>query len=127
MADGSVRFPGFVSTGELRWLIGHCSFYACLSLDEGFGLPPVEARMLGADVLASDRPVFRETLGEHATFVDPLDPDAIGAAMRDLANGTTRSTDPAEAREDLVTRNNWSRTVAAIRERLLAGASGSRP
>jgi len=68
----------------LKWLYTHCALFVCLSLDEGFGLPVVEAATLGCRVLASDIPVFRETIGCHATFVDALDVDGISRAIRDI-------------------------------------------
>jgi glycosyltransferase involved in cell wall biosynthesis len=48
---------------------------------EGFGFTPLEALMAGARVIAADIPVLRETLGGHALFADPLDPDAVRAAI----------------------------------------------
>lgn len=124
VAQGAVIFTGFVSSEQLRWLIENCALYLCLSLDEGFGLPLVEARVLGAPVLASDISVFRETLAEHASFVDPLDSRAVGAAVRDaLASSATEAGD-AGSRE-LARRYDWARVVRVIRSELAdLGASG---
>jgi glycosyltransferase involved in cell wall biosynthesis len=44
---------------------------------EGFGFPPLEALALGCPVVASDSPVLRETLGPHAAFADPGNPDDV--------------------------------------------------
>lgn len=38
------------------------------SLDEGFGLPPLEALACGTRVAVTDLPVFRETLGDQAAW-----------------------------------------------------------
>lgn len=116
--DGSVVFTGFVSIDELRWLIRQCSVYVCLSLDEGFGLPPVEARILGARVLVSDRPVFRETLGDDAVYVDPLDPDAVGTELRALLDAPVVA-DPSAAQR-LGDRHNWGQAVERVRSALAA-------
>lgn len=43
------------------------------SLAEGFGLPAIEALMLGCPVICSDLPVFREILGDKAVYADPSD------------------------------------------------------
>jgi glycosyltransferase involved in cell wall biosynthesis len=109
---GHVRFTGFVPFDQLRWLIKNCSFYVNLSLDEGFGLPPVEARVLGASVLVSDRPVFRETLGEEATFVEPTSLDDVCAAMTELAAVRGGAGDQLSG---LLDRHTWRRTVPIIR------------
>ncbi len=84
IAAGTLRIVERVSDTHLKWLYRHCALFACLSLDEGFGLPPVEAASVGCRVLASDIPVFRETVGPHATFVDATDVNAIADAIRDI-------------------------------------------
>jgi len=117
---GHIVFTGFVSMAELRWLIRNCSFYVSLSLDEGFGLPPIEARYLGATVLVSDRPVFHETLGDEATYVEPTSPDAVGKAMIDLLASQGESAPPGS---DLLERHTWQRTVSIIRHEI--GSLGS--
>lgn len=57
-----------------------------LATHEGFGFTPLEAMAAGTRVIASDIPVLRETLGAHATFVEPASPrDAAHAIDRVLA------------------------------------------
>ncbi|MFC5501592.1 glycosyltransferase family 4 protein [Lysinimonas soli] len=59
------------------------------SLDEGFGLPLVEAMSVGTPVVVSDIPIFREIGGDAALYVPPTDASAVAAAIR-------RLDDPAE-------------------------------
>ncbi|MCQ3029013.1 glycosyltransferase, partial [Pseudomonas tremae] len=66
IADGAIILPGYVADEELAWLYGHCRAFLFFSRGEGFGLPPLEALRAGGEVLASDIPVMREILGEHA-------------------------------------------------------------
>ncbi|MDX1735877.1 MAG: glycosyltransferase family 1 protein, partial [Halioglobus sp.] len=49
-----IRFPGFVSEGQLRWLYENAAVYVFPSFSEGFGLPGLEAMQHGAPVLASN-------------------------------------------------------------------------
>ena len=81
IADGRVRFTGFVDGEQLSWLYSNAALLTFLSLGEGYGLPPVEAMALGTPVLVSDLPIMHENLGEYAKFVDPLDIGAIADAI----------------------------------------------
>jgi glycosyltransferase involved in cell wall biosynthesis len=119
IAAGTLRIVGSVTDTHLKWLYHHCALFACLSLDEGFGLPPVEAASVGCRVLASDIAVFRETVGPHATFVDAADVDAIADAIRDivLRQPSARLTGYGPA-------HSWSDVCAAIRSELVS-VSGS--
>lgn len=79
--SGSVRFLGFIDDDELAWLYAGALVFLFLSLDEGFGMPTLEAAAFGAPVVASDIPVFREILGARAHYVDPHGIAAIAAAI----------------------------------------------
>jgi len=70
--DQVVHFWGEASEGELAFLYSKAAAYVMPSLDEGFGLGPIEALANQVPVVASDIPVLREILGEAAMFVDPL-------------------------------------------------------
>ena len=41
------------------------------SIDEGFGIPPIEAACSGTPVIAADIPVFKEILSDAVVYVDP--------------------------------------------------------
>lgn len=85
---GVVRFLGTVTEAELRWLYERAALFVFLSLGEGFGLPPVEALDFGCPVLASDLPIFRETLGDGAVFAPAMDVRAAAEVMDAAAAGT---------------------------------------
>ncbi len=54
------------------------------SLYEGFGLPALEAMMVGTPVLTSNTSSLPEVVGDAALQVDPYDTGAIAAALRAL-------------------------------------------
>lgn len=72
---------GYVSDEELAALYQHASAVAFPSLDEGFGLPAVEAAVAGARLTLSDIPVFRWICGDEAHYFNPTEVDSIRDAI----------------------------------------------
>jgi glycosyltransferase involved in cell wall biosynthesis len=104
---GHIRFLRFVPDAQLAWLYRNARLMIFLSLDEGFGLPPVEALALGAAVLVSDIEVFHETMGDRASYVSPTDTAAVAQRLRELAvEEPRRSPQPS---------SSWTSTVERIR------------
>jgi glycosyltransferase involved in cell wall biosynthesis len=60
----SVTFTGFISDEQLMEHLAKASLLVQPSLYEGFGLPVLEALVLGTPALISDIPVFREIYGD---------------------------------------------------------------
>jgi glycosyltransferase involved in cell wall biosynthesis len=72
---------GSVSTERLVSLYRRAACLVFPSLYEGFGLPPLEAMACGCPVAATNAGAVPEVCGEAAVYFDPLDPDAIAAAV----------------------------------------------
>lgn len=68
-----VRELGRCEDDELAGLIAGSRALLMPSFAEGFGLPVVEALAIGAPVIVSDLPVFREIGGTIPTFLDATD------------------------------------------------------
>jgi glycosyltransferase involved in cell wall biosynthesis len=86
-----VREVAGLSDGAVAALLLRAHGLLFPSLAEGFGLPAVEAAARGVPVICSDLPVFREVMGDHATFLDPRDPGAwAGAVSRHVAEPPAR-------------------------------------
>lgn len=70
------------------------------SHEEGFGLPALEARALGVEVICSPIPVFQELLHGDATMLDTDDPQRWADAVRVRARafGGQRSGQPVAQR-----------------------------
>ena len=82
----NVTFAGFVSEGQLRWLLENCTVYAMPSLSEGFSLTGVEAMMHGAPVVSSNATCLPEVHGDAAHYFDPLDPADIAAKIAEVVD-----------------------------------------
>lgn len=78
--SGTVRV-GFLPRAELLDLIADARALVFSTLEEGFGLPVVEAMALGVPVITSDRGALAETAGGAALTVDPGDDAAIAVAI----------------------------------------------
>jgi glycosyltransferase involved in cell wall biosynthesis len=79
-----VQHAGSVSDGELKVLLQGAMALVMPSLDEGFGLPPLEAMALGSAVVVARAGALPEVCGEAAVYVDPLQPASIGDALQRL-------------------------------------------
>jgi glycosyltransferase involved in cell wall biosynthesis len=113
---GQVRFFGFVPDATLSVLYRLASVFVFPSLYEGFGLPPLEAMAAGVPVVTSNVSSLPEVVGDAALLIDPLDPNAIAAAM-------ARVLDEPALRADLIRRGHerarafsWTRSVDRIRQ-----------
>lgn len=80
-----IRLTGYVDRSELEGLYSRARIFAFPSLDEGFGIPVLEAMAWGAPVLTSDRSALPEVAGSAALLVDPTDTERISSALEQLA------------------------------------------
>jgi glycosyltransferase involved in cell wall biosynthesis len=77
----SIRAVGRLDEPSLRAVLTGAAALGYPSLDEGFGLPPLEAQACGTPALVSDIPVLRETSGPTALRIDVDDVDGWTAAL----------------------------------------------
>ncbi len=117
--DGSIVMLGPVPDAELAWLYGNAALTIALSLDEGFGMPAVEAARFGSPLVASDIPVFQETVGDYAAFAPPLDATAVAHAID--ATWGRRPSAAAQARA--ASRYGWDAAARALRAAVPARGS----
>lgn len=71
--SNKVKFVHDISFDELRVLYSEAYALIYPSIDEGFGIPPIEAMASNTPVVVSDIPVFREVLADAAIYVNPHD------------------------------------------------------
>jgi glycosyltransferase involved in cell wall biosynthesis len=88
---------GYVSTAQLENLYLRARIFAFPSLDEGFGMPVLEAMAHGVPVITSNRSALPEVAGDAALLIRPDDTAAIADAL-------LRLTTSEESRNDLARR-----------------------
>lgn len=83
-AAGRMRRLGYVDAATRAKLYRLADVFAFPSLDEGFGIPVLEAMSCGLPVLTSDRSALPEVAGGAALLVDPYSVDAIETGLAGL-------------------------------------------
>ena len=96
-ARDRIQLTGYVTPDELASLYSRASVFAFPSLDEGFGIPVLEAMAAGVPVITSNRSALPEVAGDAAWLVDPERTESLAQALREL----TRNED---ARQQLARR-----------------------
>ncbi len=81
----SISYLGRVTDAELKSLYSHAMAFACPSITEGFGLPPLEAMSTGCPVIATTGGAVPEVCGDAAVYADPFSTDAWIEALRQVA------------------------------------------
>lgn len=82
----NVRFAGRVDDGELRALMEGAVALAFPSTTEGFGLPPLEAMLLGCPAVVAPCGALPEVCGQGSLYAAPHDPAAWRAQLLMLAS-----------------------------------------
>jgi glycosyltransferase involved in cell wall biosynthesis len=111
ITDSTVLFTGLVSEKELVCLYKGATVFVYPSLDEGFGLPPLEAMSHGAPVIVSDAPVLVEVSGPGAFVVSRSDASGLADALNLLLTNVSRRTELAASGYSHAAKYSWERTA----------------
>ncbi|NRR29099.1 glycosyltransferase family 4 protein [Oxalobacteraceae bacterium] len=104
------------SDDSLLQLYRGASGLLAASLDEGFGLPLIEAAQHGLPVIARDIPVFREVAGEHAYYFSAANGSELAAALADWLALHASGQAPASAG---MPRLSWAESAGQMLDCLL--------
>jgi glycosyltransferase involved in cell wall biosynthesis len=115
-----VRFTGYVAQADMAALLSAAKAFVFPSLHEGFGFPVLEAMACGTPVLTSDRASLPEVAGNAALYVDPLDIEAMGAALVRVVSDQNLRLELVERGFDQIHRFSWRRCAEATLEVLEA-------
>lgn len=81
----SIIFFGYATESELADLYRNAAIVLYPSLEEGFGLPPLEAMRYDVPVVVSDLAILHEILGDAATYFNPHDARSLTNAVASLS------------------------------------------
>ena len=76
-----VRLTGYLSKKELHELYEKASVVVLPSLDEGFGLPALEAMTIGVPVVVANRGALPEIVEDAGLLFDPTSSVSLAAAL----------------------------------------------
>jgi len=103
--------PGYLAAKDLPAVYSGATLLTFATLNEGFGLPALEAMACGTPVVAADRGALPEITGGCALAVDPESPQAIGAAIQRLAGDEALRSDLGRRGLAWARAFNWERTA----------------
>jgi len=111
-----IVFTGFVSETEKVALLQNCSFCIYASFFEGYGLPILEAAVLGKMVVCSGSSSMPEVAPEKSFFFDPLSTDEFADAMARAEKATAgmRGSSSLSEVTTLLETHNWDRCYKPI-------------
>jgi len=118
---GRIRITGYVSDGDLANWYAKASIFAFPSLDEGFGMPALEAMAAGVPVIASNRASLPEICrndacldpisGYAALLVDPANDEDLANAIGLLAGDDDRRAALAAVGKTHASKFQWADAV----------------
>ncbi|MDO6431489.1 glycosyltransferase family 1 protein [Flavitalea sp. BT771] len=119
---GSVHFIGYVSDDELIALYRDAAFFISASLNEGLGLPQLEAMACGCPVIAPHNSAMIEVVHGAGLTVKGWDHRDWQAAIRDLTINRMHYIEMGYAR---VKEYNWEDIVIRLDNHLAGGTTFS--
>ena len=111
---GSVQHVGYVADREREDLFRSARLLVMPSLDEGFGLPALEAMSAGVPVIVSSRGSLPEVVSEAAAPIDPTNAGALADAIERAITDRNWATDAAQRGLERARAFTWERSAAIL-------------
>jgi glycosyltransferase involved in cell wall biosynthesis len=103
---------GYLDKSDVRALMAASSMLVLPSLDEGFGLPVVEAMAAGLPVVCSSGAALAEVAGDAACLVDPHDVNGLARAAERLLDDPVLAAEMRRRGLERSRRFDWADTAA---------------
>lgn len=118
-----IRSFGYVSFEQLSMLYRTASALVFPSLEEGFGMPVLEAMSAGLPVITSDRSATAEIAGGAALLIDPEQTESIASAAERVLSNYSLKEQLVEAGYERAAKFSWvraARETIAVYQKLLS-------
>ncbi len=112
----NVAFPEYVSAQDLEGLYALARCFVFASVNEGFGIPILEAMRRGVPVACSRASSLPEVAGEAARYFDPLSVPDIAAAVVELLDDRELAARLAALGAEREKRFTWQATAEGTLE-----------
>jgi glycosyltransferase involved in cell wall biosynthesis len=109
-----VVFTGFLSDRETAMLYKHAALYVFPSVNEGFGIPILEAFAHQVPVLVANNSCLPEVAGNAAAPFDPYNSDALGKLMVDTLNDPALIQSLQQKGTERFAHFSWKKTLDAL-------------
>jgi glycosyltransferase involved in cell wall biosynthesis len=123
---GHVRHLGYVETSDRLELYRRARLLVLPSLDEGYGLPVLEAMACGVPVVVSTRGSLPEVVGAAGLLVDPADVDGWAGAIQRMLEDEAFSAACAASGRLRARERTWDRAAEALRQAYDAAVAARR-
>jgi glycosyltransferase involved in cell wall biosynthesis len=110
----NVVFAGRVSDEALRALLENAACLAFPSTTEGFGLPPMEAMILGCPAVVAPCGALPEVCGDAAIYANPNDPEAWVESIAPLIADHQARTAWGQRGRTYASAFTWARAAAQL-------------
>jgi glycosyltransferase involved in cell wall biosynthesis len=109
-----IRRLGYVPEDDLPSLLRKAGAVAYPSLEEGFGLPALEALACGAPLVTTSGTAMAEVAGDSAVLVEAGQPEALARAIEEAiaGRGTASGSRRREAGIEIAARHTWADCAA---------------
>jgi glycosyltransferase involved in cell wall biosynthesis len=114
--EDNVTFTGFVSDEDLAFLYNAATLLVFPSLEEGFGLPAIEAMSCGTPVAASNCSSLPEVIGNAGKFFDPCDSKNMAQVIEQILDNALERYAMKEKSIDRAEQYTWKKAAASMVE-----------
>ncbi|MBI3280571.1 MAG: glycosyltransferase family 4 protein [Acidobacteria bacterium] len=107
----AIVLAGYVDAPTLDRLYARATALVFPSLDEGFGMPVLDAMARGLPVITSNRSALPEVAGDAALLVDPCDVNDLAGAMQSVLKNENLGAELARRGRNRAAQFSWDRAV----------------